>query len=268
MNKIPLRSILFQLSLDLDPNEFNESVVLERAMSAALSIGGVHLYTDKWALFEFTNYCFDLPADLKMLGQVFYYTGTDKTLVQVKAELLKQMPQSSVDYLVNNYINRKGSNLWRSVYESTAPTLSPCTGIKGCFVQFKNENKHLSTNIPKGVFLVTYKALSEDEEGEYLIPDLEEYKSALIHYVMYKHYDKLCNVEASNANMTQRKWHLERYDFKKKQACAKVNEPTLNQYENLRKYRNKMITNNQFERGFTLGLPTVNNHIHTNLFEH
>ena len=257
MKRIPIKSILYQLSIKLDPKNWNESVVLEWAIKAAKKMGSIHSLTADWILMEYDNGCFDLPREVESISQIFIFKNPNKTYDQLVDEIRQRTSAPNADFFIQYAMGDK--NTWKSVYQAVTPIINQCTGIDSCYAQYYENNNHVRLNIQKGVVLVIYKKYATDSEGELEIPDNENYKEAINHYILYNYYDGLCNVEANQINMTQRKWHLDRFDFLQRKAIGEVNEPTEGQLENMRKYRNKLPgTLNMFEKGFVpFGTPTT-----------
>ncbi len=264
MNRVPLKTILYQLSLDLDPSLWNESTVLEWALKATRKMGGISLYKDKTDFLLIEDFKLQLPKTLKHLGQIFVYLPTvnkpdidvDAVIEEIRQKTLAPNPSYFVTHAP---LQGMVAKRWKVVYD-TPGVLAPCSGIASCFLQYKNHREYLNFNICSGIVMVNYKEYAQDGEGEYLIPDNETYKEALIHYIMYKIYDGKIKAYPTKENINERQWHLQRYSFLQAKAVGEINEPTEAQLENLKKQSQKMIGNlNLYERGFmTFGTPTIN----------
>lgn len=264
MKRVPLKTILYQLSLDLDPALWNESTVLEWALKATRKMGGINLYKDNIEYFEIKDFKLQLPDTLKYLGQIFVYLPSiNKNHINLQAdieEIEKKTLAPSPSYFVTHApLDGIVTKKWKVVYESPG-LIVPCMNIGTCFLQYKNHHDYLQFNIRNAIIMMNYKEYAQSEEGEYLIPDNENYKEALTHYIMYKIYDGKIKASPTKENMSERSWHLTRYNFLQAKAIGEINKPTEAQLENLRKNSLKMIGNlNLYEKGFmTFGTPTIN----------
>ena len=265
MKRVPLKTILYQLSLDLDPALWNESTVLEWALKATRKMGGIHLYRDIVEYFEIKNFKATIPESLKYLGQIFIYLPSiNKDNINLATEIeeieRKTLAPNPSYFVTHAPLQGIVTKKWKVVYE-TPGLLVPCMSIGTCFMQYKNHQEYLEFNIRTGIIMMSYKQYAQDNEGEYLIPDNENYKEALNHYIMYKVYDGKIKASPTKENMSERSWHLNRYNFLAAKAVGEINRPTEAQLENLRKNSLKMIGNlNLYEKGFiNFGTPTINN---------
>jgi hypothetical protein len=244
----------------LDPKDWNESVVLEDITSAARSMGGIHLFTDVVDMYSFTDGYMELPAKVKYLGQIFIYkpsinkntSQTNEAYLAEQKKLIEQRTSApSADFFINNFPT-ESRNKYGVVYESPSHILSPCKGINTCHLQFKQIDNKLCFNVNSGIVLIEYKKYSENSDGEYIIPDNETYKRALVHYCLYKYNDRMMRSNPSVMVQNERRWNLERFSLLSQRAVAEVNEPTINTLEAIRKNQNKLVGNmNLFETNFS-----------------
>lgn len=265
MKRIPLKTVLYQISLDLDPNLWNESTVLEHSLKAARKMGSIHLYSDKLEYYTFDNYKFTYPKNMKYLGQVFIYNSSINKPTATNQILLDELQRLTLaphpEYFITHAPSTTRSrNKWALVYDNPG-VMTPCMNIGSCFLQMKNHQEYAELNVCSGLVMLSYKEYAVNTDGEYMIPDNENYKEALTHYVMYKYYDGKIKADASQENTRERSWHLQRYAILSAKAVAEVNEPTENQLESIRKNQNKLLGGlNMAERGFIqFGTPVINN---------
>ena len=98
----------------------------------------------------------------------------------------------------------------------------------------------ITTTLPKGFLLISYMSYPIDKHGDAMIPDDENLKEALMHYVYYRIY--LAKSFLHEQNSTQeRDYHLNRFQILGIKAVGDLNSPSLGVMENIKNNRNRIL---------------------------
>lgn len=98
----------------------------------------------------------------------------------------------------------------------------------------------ITTTLPNGYLLVSYLSYPVDKNGDALIPDDENLKEALMHYVYYRVYLAKSFMHEQNA-IQEREYHLQRFHILGQKAVGDLNSPTLGVMENIKNDRNRLL---------------------------
>lgn len=112
----------------------------------------------------------------------------------------------------------------------------------------------LTTTLSAGVIMVAYLSHPTDEYGDTLIPDDENLKEALFHYVLYRYWLSKYQMKEDGAR-ERIKFHLEMWNTLAIKTTGNMNLPDINQLENIKAQLNRLVPReNRFQQMFlTLG---------------
>lgn len=238
MKYTTIKSVLAQLALTLDDRYWNETSMLEHATRAYRQLNLESKWETKALEDQIVDYKVTLPTDLKYLLQIAYKVNNS----------LSNTPATYQPMKLATSAFAKSICLYGCVPECTACqhqyTVSP-TGI-------------VSTTLETADILITYLAYPTDSEGDALIPDDENVKEALFHYVLYRYWlqKDLMKEDGAEKRMA---FHLQMWNTLSKKALS-LNLPSLGQMENLKNIQNRLVQNeDHFRSLFTnLGGAQVN----------
>lgn len=254
-NYVSIKSVLYQLALTVDERYWNEAAALEWATHAYRQIPIEISYETKIALLEVYNHKTELPADFKYLNQVAYtnenvcVTCTDATDLWLGgASLADKIEKASVKF------NWKPMRLTTNTFAKSSCTNKNLFTCASCAHEFSiAPNLILTTTLKTGSILISYLAYPVDEEGDSLIPDNEDLKEAILHYVLYKYWMSKYQMKEEGAE-SRMDFHYKMWGQHSKKALN-LNLPDLSTMENIKNMHNRLVPrSNQFENLFmTLG---------------
>jgi hypothetical protein len=115
------------------------------------------------------------------------------------------------------------------------------------------EGRFMFTNLRTGFVLISYLAIPSTKDGDLLIPDHQDLKEAISHYVMYRWYSSrisTADYSALNHLKQEREFHLSQFQVLSIKS-KNLELPDLATLENLVNIRNRMVSvTTAFETGF------------------
>ena len=262
MKYVPIKSILYDLSTTIDPSEWNESTVVEWALKAARKIGAIDMLVPKHELCEVVGHTLKKPDDLKALTQVWVFTpslspyyDSSSVLATLRQQVVDRLRVPNPDIWLEGILNGRGGHVnpsknWRVLYKNAGNPMMPCLEERTCLMEYREEGNVLKVTPRSGILLLSYMAYQKDSEG-FLIPDNENFKEALVNYVLYRLFDARMKGEQTQYNQSERAMHLQRYNILAARAKGEINLPDVGTMENLKNLRNRMMPRgNMFESGF------------------
>jgi hypothetical protein len=264
MKYVSIKSILYDLSTTIEPSEWNESTVIEWALKASRKIGVIDMLTPKHELCEVIGHTFKKPDDLKTLTQVWVYTlsvsnpyfNSSIELARLRQQVVDRLQVPKPDIWLDGILNARGGSIsqtsktWRVLYKNTGTPMMPCLQEKSCMMEYREEGNAIKVTPKTAIVLLSYLAYAQDN-GEYMIPDNENFKEALTNYILYRLYDAKVKVEPNQFNQAERNMHLQRYNTLAARAKGELNSPDVGTLENLKNIRTRMMPKgNLFESGF------------------
>lgn len=164
MHYASIKSVLAQIALILNDRYWNETTVLEHATVALRALNLESKLHPKVATLEVVAHKAELPKDFKYLIQAAYNKGTSTSTAWEPLRLT-----------TNPYHNSICSDL----------TITRCDN---CANEFSiDPSGVITTTLDEGTLLVAYLGYPVDSDGYALIPDDENVKEAIQHFVLYKY---------------------------------------------------------------------------------
>ncbi len=251
---ISVASVLYDVSLTLDDRYYNEAKMTEWAHKAARLLRSDQMLEGKLALLEVTSHKAELPEDLIYLTQIAYNEGLSCTST---SECFPELNlPSDLDIYSSAYaINWKPLRLTTNPYHTSICLDVNDFACASCQHEFSvSSNLVVTTTLQSGAILVSYLGLPKDSDGCLLIPDNEEVKEAILHYILYRHWMSRYSMMEDGAEKRMNH-HLSMWSTLSKKAAGNLNLPDTSEMENLMQQFNRLVPKqNRFEHMFmTLG---------------
>jgi hypothetical protein len=180
-------------------------------------------FEQKTVLLDVVGHKANIPSDFKYLTQMAYSTNTSAC------------PEgSNCDYG------------WRPIRLTTNPyNTSICLDLS---ITRCDQCQHEYTISPSGVItltldegtvLMSYLAYPQDSDGFALIPDDENIKEAIMHYVLYRYWMQKDMMKEDGAEKRM-KFHLQMWSTLSRKALS-LNLPDISKMENLKNIHNRLV---------------------------
>lgn len=250
-----IKSVLFELERFIPKDIYNEQRLVEDCMRAVDLIGAVPTYQPAIRLLRVENYKACLPLDCLQIIQVAHknsWTITEDELEQVREMLgFDNDPTEDDSTLPLQVIldSRRYRNMWTPLKLSTN-TFALSVHCDGC-VNFNSNCPYEYTVTPDGsmtfsfkdgYICVAYYAYPKDCNGNYLIPDIEDYKEALKNYCIMTSWELRWNMKEEGASERYMKYQ-QLWGLFKAKATASLRMPDISNAENLKNIHTKLIPN-------------------------
>lgn len=251
-NYISVNSILYDLSLTIDDRYWNQNKMTEWAHKALRLIRSDVMLESKLIYLEVSNHKATLPSDLKYLTQIAYTPNSYTCCTGTHGEL--DLPPTSellCNYVINNGFSWQPLKLAGNAFHLGVCDKYMITECNTCTNSFSvTSDLTVTTTFCDGIIAVSYLGYPLDEEGCALIPDNEELKEALLHYLLYRYWMVKYNMkeEGSESRMQH---YLQMWNTMSKKAAGNLNLPDVNQLENIKNNWNRLVPRtNQFQSLF------------------
>lgn len=243
-NYVSLKSVLFQLSTLIDDRYYNETVALEWAAQGLQKANVIPKLEDKIYITKVTDHKATLPSDFHYLVQIayqqealpispFYYVPNEAHMPNIFGQYFTNLiPVSGI-----TGVRWVPLRLATSV-ASVDKRLLYCDKCTHTFTV--SSNGVITTSIDEACLMIQYKAYPTDDNGDLLIPDNQDLKEALLHYVLYNYWLTKYMMKEEGAE-SRVNFHLTRYNTLSKKA-QNLNLPDPAQYENLMGVWRRMFT--------------------------
>ena len=126
----------------------------------------------------------------------------------------------------------------------------------------------LTTDIRKGILAVSYKCFPKDDKEEYLMPDDEDLKEALLYYCLYRIALSKLSGGTIDKDMlrfyqSERNQNLKMFETLKTKYVGKSNTPDTGKIENIKRMTNRLVPRSNAFRSFfsKLNNEEITNHV-------
>lgn len=246
MKFIKLKTVLSDLASTVDPTYWNEADVVEWSFKGMRKINAFEQY-ELWMSFApVADYKASLPEDLSKLVLAAY-----KISGGIATDLEAIQHDLGVDN-ENYYSGFNESGLFLSNYRPLRLERSPfsnevlCEECKNMTTHSEhayriNANNTITTSFQEGSVCFAYLRYPVDCDGDYLIPDLEDYVDALRSYVLSRYWESRWNANEGGT--------FDKYDYystRWQTLCRKVKGQLkrlniLDLLENIRQMSNRLV---------------------------
>lgn len=272
-----IKSVLYDLSTVVPEAYWNETNMLEWAYKALHKLNMHTKYHQAVAILQVESHKAQLPKDLKYLTQVVYKENFTQSDVEYFQELMgitddswnatslhmdntTGLPTKAVNALLGY-----ARTYWKPLRLSTNPFVKTIHSDVSLFTDgtwdyLCPECAHeytvdpdlcLTTTLRDGWLLVSYLRLPTCVDGSIMIPDDEDVKEAIFHYVLYRHFLSRSFLREEGAD-AQRDWNLLRFETLKTKASGKAHQPSIDQLENMKSQTEHLVPRgNRYEGMFS-----------------
>lgn len=259
MNLIPLKTVLHEVSTNIDSEYIDEDDILSWAYLALNKLHSKARFHNKTKIILLQQHKARLPRDAKKLIQIAYAVAAPgNDLASLEAKLKDCVTHACDEVILTEEelakVNQKFSLCWQPLRLATSTfhnsVLNPVSILdKNRYNEMydlypRSEHEYsieaecIVSTLNKGFLYISYLTDIIEEDGEILIPDNPELVEALFHYVMYRYWLKKSSSLKEGA-FQQRDWHLKMFETLK----TKVNaaEITIDVLENIRQQSNTLF---------------------------
>lgn len=271
MKYISINSVLYNLSLSVDESTFDETRFLEYALQGYRKMESSHKYIPEACLIAVSEHKATVPSNAVHIIQAAYKaTLSDDDLASMRQLLgIDEEPTiADPDNLATMALDAtlRGMTGWKPMRPSSNSFLSTITETEsifpsnvyfpqvesciGCTHEYSiDPSMCMTTTLRQGLVYISYLTWVTDSDGRYLIPDDENLKEALFHYCMYRYHMSRIPTKENESRMT---FHLKQYELLKAKAQANLNQPTVDQMENIKNMTSRLVPRtNRFEGFFS-----------------
>ncbi len=247
---IPLRSILYDLSLTIDDRYWNENKMMEWLAHGFRQLNIEAALETKVKQLEVINHKTQLPSDFKYLIQMVEYVGTNST--SCVNDMLYLTEGASLNTHVSISVPWKVMRLTSNPFHNSICLDGSLLSCTDCGAEFAvSPSLVVTTTKPSGIIMVSYLGHPTDENGDLTIPDDETLKEALLHYVLYRYWMAKSQMMEKGADKMEAK-HRSMWATLSLKATGNLNLPDLNQLENLKNQLDHLVPRtNRFQQMFT-----------------
>ena len=246
MKFIKLKTVLSDLASTLDPTYWNEADAVEWAFKAMRKIRAFEQY-ELWMNYAVVaDYKADLPSDLDKLVLVAYkFDGNTVTDLE---EIQQDLGVDNDNY----YTGFTESGLFFSNYRPLRLERSPfsnqvlCEECENLATHSEhsyriNPNMTITTSFSTGSVCYAYLRFPVDCDGDYLIPDLEDYIDAVRSYILSRFWEMRWNANEPGADAK-----FDHYSIRWQTLCRKVKGilkgfTNIDVLENIRQMINRLV---------------------------
>lgn len=251
INYVSIKSVLNQLALTIDDRYWNEAVMLEQATHGLRQMNISLKLEPKLKVLELCNHKVQLPTDLKYLVQVAYKLDVNSDTVTAVADL--DLPPTSTleQQLVHpSKFGYAAMRLTTNPFHDSICLDDRIFACRDCLHEFSVSTSMVLTSTKQnGIILVAYLGYPKDENNVAMIPDDENLKEAIFHYVLYRYWLSKYSMKEDGAEQRM-KFHLQMWSTLARKAQS-LNNPDVNQLENIKNQWTRLIPRtNQFDKLF------------------
>lgn len=220
-----------------------------------------------------------LPSELKYLTQIAYVTSSDLNTTEIEEyRRIMGLEQEDWNPATSHMTNpdglpEKAVNIaaslrqlrWRPLRASSNPFLTTINQDVDLFEDTYFDPEYASsldcdheysvdpsgcitTTLPEGLLLVAYLRLPQDSSGDLLIPDDEDVKDALMHFVMYRYYMRKYIISREIQDRQAREDHLDMFQVLKIKVAGKFID--IDTMENIKAHRDHLVPRSERYNGF------------------
>lgn len=257
INWTPIKAVLPDLAATIHNTQFTETDVVEFAFKAMEKIGTIEQYKPAMAAISVSNYKACLPTEAKQIVLMSYkdttVSSTEEEIENIRRDL--QVPGDT-------YYTGFSDNGWfTSEYRPLRLASSPyaisvhCTDCVNLHTISEHTytitpDKCVTTSFRDGTICVVYTEHYRDSEGNYMIPDDEDYIDALRAYVLMRIWEYRMNMKEEGAAQLFA-FYASRWDHMRKVVGGKMKMPSLDKLENIRQMINRLVPHERnYYRGF------------------
>lgn len=246
MKFIKLKTVLPDLASSVNPAFWNEAEVVEWAFKAMRKIDAFEQYELYMNYQVVSSYKANLPDDLSKLVLAAYKLSGDITtdLVDIQNDLGVENDSYYEGFNQSGYFSSeyRPLRLERSPF-SNQVLCEECDNLASHSEHSYriNPNMTITTSFSDGAVCYAYLRFAVDCDGDYLIPDLEDYVDAVRSYILSRYWEARWNANEQGAYE-----RFDHYSLRWQILCRKVKGKLkrvniLDVMENLRQMSNRLL---------------------------
>jgi hypothetical protein len=257
-NYISIKSVLSDLISTIEERYWNETAMLEWATKALRKIKIFGKYVNKVALIEVCGHKGQLPSDFAYLTQVAWQTS-NTTMTSDPVVTLPNEGLSTALFTTAPRIGWSPMRLTANPYFGSICLDDSIINCPTCYHEFSvDENLIITTTLLEGNIMVAYLGYPTNDEGDALMPDSEELKDAILHYVLYRYWMMKYQMKEEGADKRM-EFHLTMWSTLSAKAAGSLNMPDLSTLENIKNFRNRLVPSENQYAGMFLNLTSAEN---------
>lgn len=257
---ISIKSVLYDIALTLPDEMWEENKFMEWATKALAKLKFEDKFQQNVGLITIEEHKGTLMPEARHVVQAAYKVTTDPTdLIETMRKIMGindvptelgtnlRLPAAGV-FASRSYLRTSG---WLPIKLSTNSFIKSIPEIEGLsFINMNcNECAHemhidpngcITTTIPNGHILISYLSYPVDKDGNAMLPDNEDLKEALMHYVYYRLYLAKSFMHEQNS-IQEREYHLSRFQLLGTKAVGDLNMPDSTTMEQIKNNRNRIV---------------------------
>lgn len=229
-NYTSIKSVIYDVSMTLDERYYNERDIYELALKALFDIKAETILVDRATVLEVVDHKAVLPEDLKFLTMIAYYENEKYYPLHITSSPF--------------------------FYDKCNDDLKVCVNCQHTFAV--SDNFVITTTLKDGPIYVAYRAYPTDDEGNIMIPDDEDLKEALYHFILYKYWQKKYNMLEEGAE-SRMKFYLGMWGVFSAKAAGALNMPSLATMEKIKNQHNSLMPRGRAYDNLFIGLGSKTN---------
>ena len=239
-NYISIKSVLADLISTIDERYWNETSMLEWATKALRKIKIFDKYSNKVAVLDVCNHKSQLPSDFVYLTQIAWKLSSVPLTTDPVVTLPNEGLSSSL-YAAVPRINWAPMRLTSNPYFGSICLDETIINCKNCVHEFSvDESLIITTTLKDGKIMAAYLAYPTNEAGDALMPDSEELKDAILHYVLYRYWMMKFQMKEDGADKRM-DYHLTMWSTLSAKADGSLNMPDISTLENIKQFRSRLV---------------------------
>jgi len=250
-----IKSVLFELERFTPKDIYNEQRSIEDCMRAVDLIGAVPTYQQAVKFIKVENYKACIPLDCLQIIQVAHKNTWD--IAEDDLDTIREMlgfdndPTEDDSTLPLQVLmsSMRFQNMWTPLKLSTntfalSVHCDNCVNFNStCSYEYTvSPDGSMTFNFQTGYICIAYYCYPKDCHGNFLIPDIEDYKEALKNYCLMVLWELRWNMKEEGASERYMKYQ-QLWGLFKAKAIASVRMPDIGEAENLKNINNKLIPN-------------------------
>lgn len=233
---ISINSVLYDIATSVPESDYDKLRFTEWITKGYKKLATSKKYQTNYCTQTVEEHKATLPEEAVVVNQIAY----KKQLTQADAEYIKQHVINADLELAETIASDLSTMInWTPLYKETGTFMMPDTNCIYCPGKYSIDiHNCITTSFKEGTIIISYQGYPLNEEGEMMIPDNENIKDALFHYVMYR-----MNLRKTYSNEVryEREFHLGQYELFKAKGKAEEEMPDLGEMENIKNNQNRLV---------------------------
>lgn len=246
---ISLDTVLSDLAMSIPTSSWSEANAREWSFQAMRKIGLIDQYDADVEFLTVEEYRTTLPKNYYMIELMAYKLNTTELTADEMERIRLDLRHDNDLY----YTGFTANSLFFSQYKPLRLSKSPfaisvhCTDCINIYAVSEHTyvvhpNNTLTVSFPEGNICLAYRKYATDCDGNYLIPDDQDYIDAVRSYVLMRIWELRMNTNPGEKGiqdmfmMYSQKWSVLR-----PMVVGKLMLPSVDQMENLRQTNNRLV---------------------------